>query len=125
MGLSITLEDIQTFTSISKISTNKLKSGLKLDSNNNYDIEGKRLANVGQGVDDDDAVVMQQIASLDTGFETKLTQLKADSLQIDGSSHMTGDLDLRGQKLINPGEIEMNRKLITNLNTDEDNDCQR
>ena len=98
------------------------QSGLKLDVNNNYDIEGKRLANVGQGVDDDDAVVMQQIASLDTGFETKLTQLKADSLQIDGSSHMTGDLDLRGNKLINPGEIEMNRKLITNLNTDEDND---
>ena len=98
------------------------QSGLKLDVNNNYDIEGKRLANVGQGVDDDDAVVMQQIASLDTGFETKLAQLKADSLQIDGSSHMTGDLDLRGQKLINPGEIEMNRKLITNLNTDEDND---
>ena len=96
--------------------------GLKLDVNNNYDIEGKRLANVGQGVDDDDAVVMQQIASLDTSFETKLTQLKADSLQVDGSSHMTGDLDLRGQKLINPGEIEMNRKLITNLNTDEDND---
>ena len=98
------------------------QSGLKLDVNNNYDIEGKRLANVGQGVDDDDAVVMQQIASLDTSFETKLTQLKADSLQIDGSSHMTGDLDLRGQKLINPGEIEMNRKLITNLNTDENND---
>ena len=98
------------------------QSGLKLDVNNNYDIEGKRLANVGQGVDDDDAVVMQQIASLDTGFETKLAQLKADSLQIDGSSHMTGDLDLRGNKLINPGEIEMNRKLITNLNTDENND---
>ena len=98
------------------------QSGLKLDVNNNYDIEGKRLANVGQGVDDDDAVVMQQIASLDTSFETKLTQLKADSLQIDGSSHMTGDLDLRGNKLINPGEIEMNRKLITNLDTDEDND---
>ena len=98
------------------------QSGLKLDVNNNYDIEGKRLANVGQGVDDDDAVVMQQIASLDTSFETKLTQLKADSLQVDGSSHMTGDLDLRGQKLINPGEIKMNRKLITNLNTDEDND---
>ena len=98
------------------------QSGLKLDVNNNYDIEGKRLANVGQGVDDDDAVVMQQIASLDTSFETKLTQLKADSLQIDGSSHMTGDLDLRGNKLINPGEIEMNRKQITNLDTDEDND---
>ena len=98
------------------------QSGLKLDVNNNYDIEGKRLANVGQGVDDDDAVVMHQFASLDTGLETKLAQLKADSLQVDGSSHMTGDLDLRGQKLINPGEIEMSRKLITNLVTDEDND---
>ena len=98
------------------------QSGLKLDVNNNYDIEGKRLANVGQGVDDDDAVVMHQFVSLDSVLETKLAQLKADSLQIDGSSHMTGDLDLRGQKLINPGEIEMNRKLITNLGTDEDND---
>ena len=98
------------------------QSGLKLDVNNNYDIEGKRLANVGQGIDDDDAVVMHQFVSLDSVLETKLAQLKADSLQIDGSSHMTGDLDLRGQKLINPGEIEMNRKLITNLGTDEDND---
>ena len=98
------------------------QSGLKLDVNNNYDIEGKRLANVGQGVDDDDAVVMHQFVSLDSVLETKLAQLKADSLQVDGSSHMTGDLDLRGQKLINPGEIEMNRKLITNLSTDEDND---
>ena len=98
------------------------QSGLKLDANNNYDIEGKRLANVGQGVDDYDAVVMHQMASLDTGLETKLTQLKADSLQVDGSSHMTGDLDLRGNKLIHPGEIQMDRKLITNLDTDEDND---
>ena len=98
------------------------QSGLKLDANNNYDIEGKRLANVGQGVDADDAVVMHQMESFDTDLETKLTQLKADSLQIDGSSHMTGDLDLRGQKLINPGEIEMNRKQITNLDTDEEND---
>ena len=102
--------------------TQQTQSGLKLDSNNNYDIEGKRLANVGQGVDADDAVVMHQMASLDTGLETKLTQLKADSLQVDGSSHMTGDLDLRGQKLILPGEINMNRKLITNLGTDENND---
>ena len=98
------------------------QSGLKLDANNNYDIEGKRLANVGQGVDDYDAVVMRQFATHDSILTAKVAQLKADSLQVDGSSHMTGDLDLRGQKLINPGEIEMNRKLITNLDTDEDND---
>ena len=47
------------------------QSGLKLDANNNYDIEGKRLANVGQGVDADDAVVMHQMASLDTGLENE------------------------------------------------------
>ena len=102
--------------------TQQTQSGLQLDVNNNYDIEGKRLANVGQGVDDDDAVVMHQFASLDSVLETKLAQLKADSLQVDGSSHMTGDLDLRGNKLILPGEINMNRKLITNLGTDENND---
>ena len=98
------------------------QSGLKLDANNNYDIEGKRLANVGQGIDDYDAVVMRQFATHDSILTAKLAQLRADSFQVDGSSHMTGDLDLRGQKLINPGEIEMNRKLITNLDTDEDND---
>ena len=102
--------------------TQQTQSGLKLDVNNNYDIEGKRLANVGQGVDDYDAVVMRQFATHDSILTAKLAQLKADSLQVDGSSHMTGDLDLRGQKLINPGEIKMNRKLITNLGTDEDND---
>ena len=35
---------------------------------------------------------------------------------------MTGDLDLRGNKLILPGEINMNRKLIKDLNTDENDD---
>ena len=55
-----------------------------------------------RGLDDDDAVVMHQFASLDTGLETKLAQLKADSLQVGGSSHMTGDLDLRGTKTDQP-----------------------
>ena len=35
---------------------------------------------------------------------------------------MTGDLDLRGNKLILPGEINMNRKLIKNLDVDENDD---
>ena len=74
------------------------QSGLKLDVNNNYDVRGKRLANVGQGVDDDDAVVMQQFATNNSILNAKVVQLRADSLQVDGSSHMTGDLDLRGQK---------------------------
>ena len=100
----------------------QIQSGLKLDVNNNYDIEGKRLANVGQGLDDDDAVVMHQLTSLDSALNRELSQLKADSLQVDGSSHMTGDLDLRGNKLILPGEINMNRKLIKNLDVDENDD---
>ena len=35
---------------------------------------------------------------------------------------MTGDLDLRGNKIIFPGEIDMDRKLITNLDTDPNQD---
>ena len=35
---------------------------------------------------------------------------------------MTGDLDLRGNKIILPGEIDMDRKLITNLDTDPNQD---
>ena len=79
---SITLEDIQTFTSISKISTKQTQSGLKLDSNNNYDIEGNDLPMLARGLKLDDAVVMHQMESFDTDFETKLAQLKADSLQM-------------------------------------------
>ena len=35
---------------------------------------------------------------------------------------MVGDLDLRGNKIILPGEIQMDQKLITNLDTDENQD---
>ena len=35
---------------------------------------------------------------------------------------MTADLDLRGNKIINPSEINMNRKLITNMDTDKGDD---
>ena len=89
--------------------------GFKLTSSGDFDLQRKRLTNVAEGTTNSDAVTKHQV-------DTLKIQLKADSLQVDGSSHMTGDLDLRGQKLINPGEIKMNRKLITNLDTDEDND---
>ena len=89
--------------------------GFKLTSSGDFDLQGKRLTNVAEGTENSDSVTKHQV-------DTLKFQLKADSLQVDGSSHMTGDLDLRGQKLINPGEIEMNRKLITNLDTDENND---
>ena len=89
--------------------------GFKLTSVGDFDLQKKRLTNVAEGTENSDSVTKHQV-------DTLKIQLKADSLQVDGSSHMTGDLDLRGQKLINPGEIEMNRKLITNLDTDENND---
>ena len=89
--------------------------GFKLTSVGDFDLQKKRLTNVAEGTENSDSVTKHQV-------DTLKIQLKADSLQVDGSSHMTGDLDLRGQKLINPGEIKMNRKLITNLDTDENND---
>ena len=89
--------------------------GFKLTSSGDFDLQKKRLTNVAEGTENSDSVTKHQV-------DTLKIQLKADSLQVDGSSHMTGDLDLRGQKLINPGEIEMNCKLITNLDTDENND---
>ena len=89
--------------------------GFKLTPSGDFDLQRKRLTNVAEGTTNSDAITKHQV-------DTLKNQLKADSLQVDGSSHMTGDLDLRGQKLINPGEIEMNRKLIKNLDTDEDND---
>ena len=89
--------------------------GFKLTPAGNFDLQRKRLTNLAEGTGNDDAITKHQV-------DTLATQLRADSLQVDGSSHMTGDLDLRGQKLINPGEIEMNRKLIKNLDTDENED---
>ena len=89
--------------------------GFKLTPSGDFDLQKKRLTNVAEGTTNSDAITKHQV-------DTLKNQLRADSLQVDGSSHMTGDLDLRGQKLINPGEIKINRKLITNLDTDEDND---
>ena len=95
----------------------QIQTGLKLYSNNNYDIQQKRLANVGEGVDGGDAVIKHQ---MEVGLATKsdLTEV----LLLDGRNHMTGDLDLRGNKIILPGEIDMDRKLITNLDTDPNED---
>ena len=93
------------------------QTGLKLDSNNNYDIQQKRLANVGEGVDGSDAVTKHQ---MEVGLATKPDPTEV--LLLDGRNHMTSDLDLRGNKIIFPGEIDMDRKLITNLDIDQNHD---
>ena len=95
----------------------QIQTGLKLDANNNYDIQQKRLANVGEGVDGGDVVTKHQ---MEVGLSTKSDSTEV--LLLDGRNHMTGDLDLRGNKIILPGEIDMDRKLITNLDTDSNQD---
>ena len=95
----------------------QIQTGLKLDKNNNYDIQQKRLANVGEGVDGGDAVTKHQ---MEVGLSTKPDPTEV--LLLDGRNHMTGDLDLRGNKIILPGGVDMDRKLITNLDTDPNQD---
>ena len=92
----------------------KIQTGFKLDANNNYDMQQKRLANLAEAVDAADAITKHQ---MEVGLASKADQTNV--LLLDGRNHMTGDLDMRGNKIILPGEIDMNRKLITNLDTDK------
>ena len=80
-------------------------------------MQNKKLVNVDEGENNQDVVNKHQ---LDVGLQTKPN--KTDVLLLDGTTHMVGDLDLRGNKIILPGEIQMDRKLITNLDTDENQD---
>ena len=91
--------------------------GFKLTDTGDYDMQNKKLVNVDGGENNQDVVNKHQ---LDVGLQTKPN--KTDVLLLDGTSHMVGDLDLRGNKIILPGEIQMDRKLITNLDTDENQD---
>ena len=117
MGVLNNIQRFKTFDIREYIRNFSSQTGLKLDKNNNYDIQQKRLANVGEGVDGGDAVTKHQ---METGLATKPDPTEV--LLLDGRNHMTGDLDLRGNKIILPGEIDMDRKLITNLDTDQNQD---
>ena len=117
MGVLNNIQRFKTFDIREYIKNFPSQTGLKLDSNNNYDIQQKRLANVGEGVDGEDAVVKHQ---LETGLYSKADLVEV--LLLDGRNHMTGDLDLRGNKIILPGGVDTDRKLITNLDTDPNQD---
>ena len=80
-------------------------------------MQNKKIVNVDEGDNNQDVVNKHQ---LDVGLQTKPN--KTDVLLLDGTTHMVGDLNLRGNKIILPGEIQMDRKLITNLDTDENQD---
>ena len=117
MGVLNNIQRFKTFDIREYIKNFQSQTGLKLDTNNNYDIQQKRLANVGKGVDGDDAVTKHQ---REVGLATKSDQTSV--LLLDGRNHMTGDLDMRGNKIILPGGVDMDRKLITNLDTDPNQD---
>ena len=91
--------------------------GFKLTVMGDYDMQNKKLVNVDEGENNQDVVNKHQ---LNVGLQTKPN--KTDVLLLDGTTHMVGDLDLRGNKIILPGEIQMDQKLITNLDTDENQD---
>ena len=95
----------------------QIQTGFKLDKNNNYDMQQKRLVNLAEAVDADDAITKHQ---MEVGLASKADPTNV--LLLDGRNHMTGDLDMRGNKIILPGEIDMNRKLIINLDTDQNQD---
>ena len=75
--------------------------GFKLTDMGDYDMQNKKLVNVDEGENNQDVVNKHQ---LDVGLQTKPN--KTDVLLLDGTSHMVGDLDLRGNKIILPGEIQ-------------------
>ena len=78
-------------------------AGFKLTSDGNFNLENKKLTNVADATQQNEAVTKSQLDG------------KPDStavLLLNGQNHMTGELELRGNKIILPGEINMNRKLI-------------
>ena len=88
-------------------------AGFKLTSDENFNLQNKKLTNDADATQQNEAVTKSQLDQ------------KPDStsvLLLNGQNHMTGDLDLRGNRLILPGEINMDRKLIKNLDVDETDD---
>ena len=100
-----------------KYVNSQIQTGLKLVSNNNYGIQQKRLANVAEGVDSNDAITKHQ---MEVGLSTKPNP--TDMTLVNGRNHMTGDLNLGGNQIIFPGGINMNQKLIFNLDVDLNQD---
>ena len=90
------------------------KSQLQNYFQKNHDINmgnNFKIINLKEGTDPQDAVSKHQLNQVDANF-----------LKLDGTNKMGGDLNLNGKKLIFPGEIDMDRKLITNLDTKADDD---
>ena len=72
-------------------------SGLKLDVNNNYDIENEKFTNVAEGTDPSDAITLRQLDVVDFETITKNIDLK-DTYNVINSKQQTF------------GEMNRNRK---------------
>ena len=57
---------------------------------------------------------------MEVGLSTKPNP--TDVILVNGRNHMTGDLNLGGNQIIYPGGINMNRKLLVNLDVDPNQD---
>ena len=111
--------------------------GFKLTDDGDYDMENKKIVNIGQVTSLDNVVDFNFVrntfvskhfplvssnlnmqSNRITSLATPISQKDAVNkeygdtqyLKLDGTTHMTADLDLRGNKIINPSEINMNRK---------------
>ena len=84
MGVFNNIQRFKTFdiSEYIRIFQRQIQTGLKLDANNNYDIQQKRLTNVGEGVDGSDAITKHQ---MEVGLSTKSDP--TDVLLLDGRNH--------------------------------------
>ena len=78
--------------------------GFKLTADGNYDMDGKSLTNAQGPVDDSDLTNKLYVDTEDAKQDTAIndnSQKIGNTLRLDGSKPMTGDLDMGDNKVIN------------------------
>ena len=103
-------EDISEYMEILYSQT---QQGLKLNSNDNYDIEQKRLENVREGVDNDVAITKHQMK---VGLLTKPNP--TDALLLNGKNHMAGDSNMDNYRIYNLANPQNDTDAVAKLYVD-------
>ena len=75
-------------------------SGLKLDVNNNYDIENKKFTNVAEGTDPSDAITLRQLDAVDFETITKNIDLKDTYNVINSKQQTFGEMNRSRNTLV-------------------------
>ena len=75
--------------------------GFKLTDDGNYNMQNKKITNLANPTNVQDSV--------------NYMTMKAQTLLLDGSNHMTGQLNMNGKNIINSGDIIMNNKLVKQM----------